>query len=106
MKKSVELSYGRKGLLINVPDSTQVVVPKHVDGVSNESDAIEAALAHPIASPPLAILAKDKQHVVVTHSDITRATPNDRILPILLRTLEEAGVARDDITLILSLIHI
>lgn len=103
MKKSVELSYGRKSLTINVPDSTQVVVPKHVDGVSNESDAIEAALAHPIASPPLAILAKDKQHVVVTHSDITRATPNDRILPILLRTLEEAGVARDDITLINAL---
>ena len=41
--------------------------------------------------------------MVVTHSDITRATPNDRILPVLLAALEESGVARGDITLINAL---
>jgi nickel-dependent lactate racemase len=38
--------------------------------------------------------------VVVVHTDITRATPNDRILPVLLAELEAAGVKRSDITLL------
>jgi nickel-dependent lactate racemase len=36
----------------------------------------------------------------VVHTDITRATPNDRILPVLLEELESAGVRRADITLL------
>ena len=34
-------------------------------------------------------MAKGKNHVVITHSDITRATPNDRILPIILQEIEK-----------------
>jgi lactate racemase len=37
---------------------------------------------------------------VVVHTDITRATPNDRILPVLLDELEQAGIARQNITLL------
>jgi nickel-dependent lactate racemase len=37
---------------------------------------------------------------VVVHSDITRATPNNRILPVLLAELETCGVERSDITLL------
>jgi nickel-dependent lactate racemase len=40
---------------------------------------------------------------VVAHSDITRATPNDRLLPLLLAELEAAGIRRGDITLINAL---
>ena len=40
------------------------------------------------------------QKVVVVHSDLTRATPNRRILPVLLQELEEAGVRDRDITLL------
>lgn len=86
-----------------MPDFAQVIAPRHVAGVSDEPAAIKTALAAPIASPPLTEIAAGKQRVVVTHSDITRATPNDRILPVLLRTLEQAGVARDNITLINAL---
>ena len=103
LKKRVDLAYGRNGLAIEVPASAQVVLPRHVDGVADEAAAIAAALAAPTGSPPLAELAAGKRRVVVTHSDITRATPNDRILPVLLRALEAAGVARGDITLINAL---
>ena len=103
LKKRVDLAYGRNGLAIEVPSCAQVVLPRHVDGVDDEAAAIAAALASPNESPPLAELAAGKRRVVVTHSDITRATPNDRILPVLLRALEAAGVARGDITLINAL---
>ena len=103
LKKRVDLAYGRNGLSIKVPAAAQVVLPRHVNGVDDEVAAIEAAVATPTASPPLAELAAGKRRVVVTHSDITRATPNDRILPVLLQTLEAAGVARGNITLINAL---
>ncbi|NOZ72158.1 MAG: nickel-dependent lactate racemase, partial [Chloroflexi bacterium] len=38
--------------------------------------------------------------VVIVHTDITRATPNDRILPVILAELEAAGIVREDITLL------
>ena len=101
--KRVELAYGRDGLSVEVPDHAQVVRPRPVAGVGDERAALEAALSDPVGTPPLAQLAAGKRRVVVTHSDITRATPNDRILPVLLRALEDAGVARDDITLINAL---
>ena len=105
MKKRVDLAYGRNGLSIEVPASAHVVTPRDVAGVENENEAaaIDAALAAPTDSPPLAELAAGKRRVVVTHSDITRATPNDRILPVLLRALEAAGVDGRDITLINAL---
>ena len=103
MNRRVELAYGRNGLTIEVPHGAQLVQPRHVAGVGDEAGAIEAALAAPTASPPLAELAAGKRQVVVTHSDITRATPNDRILPVLLLALERAGVAPGDITLINAL---
>ena len=99
----VDLAYGRDGLTIEVPEGAAVVRPRDVAGVGDETAAIRAVLAEPTGAPPLAQLAAGKRRVVVTHSDITRATPNDRILPVLLAALEEAGVARGDITLINAL---
>ena len=101
--KRVALAYGRSGLSVEVPDHAQVVRPRAVAGVGDERAALEAALADPVAAPPLAQLAAGKRRVVVTHSDITRATPNDRILSVLLQALERAGVRRGDITLINAL---
>ena len=101
--KRVALAYGRSGLSVAVPDHAQVVRPRPVAGVGDERAALEAAVADPVGAPPLAQLAAGKRRVVVTHSDITRATPNDRILPVLLQALERAGVQRGDITLINAL---
>jgi nickel-dependent lactate racemase len=38
--------------------------------------------------------------VVVVHTDITRATPNARLLPVILAELQEAGVSTTHITLL------
>jgi nickel-dependent lactate racemase len=57
-------------------------------------------LRDPIGSAPLAELIKPGDSVVVVHTDITRATPNDRILPVLLDELQKAGIAQENITLL------
>ena len=79
----VKLAYGREGLSINVPDAAHVITPRFVPGLADEAQAIRAALRHPIASAPLAAKVKPGDKVVIAHSDITRATPNERLLPVL-----------------------
>lgn len=96
----VDLNYGRQGLRINLSDSADVLKARFRPGLPDEALAIRQALQEPVASPPLASLVKPGDRVTVVHTDITRATPNDRILPVLLDVLLRAGVAADDITLI------
>jgi nickel-dependent lactate racemase len=100
---NVHLAYGRNGLTINLPEQTDVITAHFVPSVPDEPAALRDALRQPIASPPLAQLVRRGNQVVICHSDITRATPNDRILPVLLAELEDAGVRRQDITLLNAL---
>ena len=99
----IKLAYGRTGLTINLPDNTEVVAAPSLPGVANPAIALLAAIRRPIGSPPLADLVKAGDTVVIVHSDITRPTPNDLIMPVLLAELETAGVRREDITLLAGL---
>ena len=99
----VNLAYGRHGLTVSLPKGTDVVQSSHVAGLPDEPAAIRQALRHPAGMPALAACVKAGDKVVVTHSDITRPVPNDRILPVILAELEEAGVRREDITLLNAL---
>jgi nickel-dependent lactate racemase len=48
----------------------------------------------------LADLVHRGNSVVIVHTDITRPTPNDRILPIIIAELERSGIHSKDITLL------
>lgn len=99
----VHLAYGRHGLDVDLPDHAEIIRPRAGEAVPNEVDALRAALKSPLAGPPLAARVRPGATVVIVHSDITRATPNDRILPVLIGELEAAGIAPDDITLLNAL---
>jgi nickel-dependent lactate racemase len=96
----VRLAYGRTGLDLEVPADAVVVRSRPVPGLPDEAAAIRAALRAPIGAPALASLVRRGQRVVVVHSDITRATPNRRLLPVLLDELEAAGARPEDISLL------
>jgi nickel-dependent lactate racemase len=95
---NINLAYGRDGLTVTLPDTVDVLSPRFLPGLPDELEALREALHHPIESAPLAELVKPGDRVVVVHTDITRATPNERILPVLVDELEAAGIARGDIT--------
>ncbi len=96
----VKLAYGRNGINVNLPDSTEIVAAPSLPGTSDPANLLTEAIRHPIGSPPLADLVKAGDRVLIVHSDITRPTPNHLILPVLLAELETAGVRREDITLL------
>ncbi len=97
----VHLAYGRNGLDVELPDGrTTVIEPSHVSGLADEGAAFRDALAEPIAAEPLARMIRPGDKICIVHSDITRATPNERIIPWLLGALRQAGARRENITLL------
>jgi nickel-dependent lactate racemase len=101
--KTVRLAYGKEGLNVEVPVDAGVLEPAYVAGLPDERAALLEAMRSPIAGPALSAIVKSGDRVVIVHTDITRATPNDRMLPVVLSELESAGVQREDITLLNAL---
>jgi lactate racemase len=99
----VKLSYGESHLEIDLPDAqTTVIQPTHAAGLQDEREAVFAALESPIASPSLGSLLKRNSHVTIVFTDITRATPNERLIPWLLEYLSDK-VLPGNITLLNAL---
>ena len=86
---------------MELPDEiTTVIQPSHTPGLRDERAAVIAALEKPIGAAPLREQVKPSDRVCLIFTDITRATPNDRLIPWLLEHL--AHVPRDHITLLNS----
>lgn len=98
----VKLDYGRAGLEVEVPDQGLVglLAIKETVPLENPDAAILAAMENPIGSPPLAEIAKGRKNACILICDITRPVPNQAILTPMLRILEEAGIPRQEITIL------
>jgi nickel-dependent lactate racemase len=98
------MDYGKTGLMVDLPNE-KVIGPleiKNAIPLANQSQAISDALANPIGSKPLAEIAKGKKTACILICDITRPVPNKVILPQILKTIEEAGVPRSGITILIA----
>ena len=101
----VKLAYGEEGLWVDLPDRNVTVVEAgYVPGVSAEDEAIRAALRAPSGTPPLRDLVTGDDTVAIVFSDLTRPQPREIMLAVMLKELSH--VPREQIVLILSLIHI
>lgn len=86
----VNLAYGQGHLPVELPDGrTTVIQPSHMPGLPDERGAVLAALERPIAAPPLREWLKPGGRVCIVFTDVTRATPNDRLIPWLLSCLAD-----------------
>jgi nickel-dependent lactate racemase len=96
---TVNLAYGRGFLPVEFPkDRTTVIEPAHHAGLPDERAAVIRALDRPIASKPLRDWIKPDSRICISFTDITRATPNDRLIPWLLHYLDH--VPRERIMLL------
>jgi nickel-dependent lactate racemase len=64
--------------------------------------AVAERLARPIGTAPLGELARGRRNACVVISDVTRPVPNPILLPPLLSTLEESGIPRDRILILVA----
>ncbi len=89
---------------LSVPESSDVLTGQHIPPVADAPAAVAAALAEPIGSPSLAemVAAKKPQSVAITISDITRPVPNKQFLPAMLESLNDCGIANEQIVIIIG----
>jgi len=75
-------------------------VSRPVPPLEDPKAAVEQALAHPVAAPPLGETARPGNRVCIVFTDITRSCPDHWLVPPILAELETAGVRDTDITLL------
>ncbi|HVW85341.1 MAG TPA: nickel-dependent lactate racemase [Bryobacteraceae bacterium] len=104
MPRILKLAFGKQGTEIELPDGFEYVVldAKSAVSLDDQIGAIEHALEHPIGTPPLTELAHGKKSAAISVCDITRPAPNRKVLPPVLRRLEAAGIARQNIVILIA----
>jgi lactate racemase len=84
--RDVFLAYGRAGLTIEVPDGAEVISPRYLPGLPDET----AALADALRSQDLLSRVAHHGRVGIVVCDVTRPFPARRVLPVLLGELQLA----------------
>jgi lactate racemase len=100
----VQFAYGKTGLKLNLPDGLDYTVleARSASALPDQARAIEEALDRPTAGPPLMELAKGKRTAAISVCDITRPAPNRVVLPPVLKRLEQAGIPRENVIVMIA----
>lgn len=100
----ITLRYGRTGLPVTLPDHNlrHILRLNDLPAVSNPRQAVADLLAAPTGCAPLSDLAREARSAVIVVSDLTRPVPNPLLLPPLLEALTAAGLAPQDILILVA----
>src|SRR5216684_4425853 len=100
----IDLAFGAIGIKANLPSGFRyrVLEARSAQPLVDWRSALESALDHPIGAPPLNELARGKRSAAISVCDITRPAPNPKTLPPVLRRLEQAGIPRENITILIA----
>ena len=92
--------YGDPPLPLAFPEDWTVVVHEPDLPPPLSRDEMLAALRDPIGAPPLVTVAAGARRVAIVVDDLTRPTPAEVVLPLLLDELESAGIGRERVTIV------
>ena len=98
------LNYGNGTVSFGLPEEQVLCeILGHPHPAVDFQTAYRHALEHPIDAPPLRELVRPGERVTIGVSDITRVWQrNDLSLPILLETLNAAGVPDENVTIVIA----
>ncbi|RIK34640.1 MAG: hypothetical protein DCC52_00030 [Chloroflexi bacterium] len=95
--------YGKEEFQLPLHESWRITRAA-MRGAPTLSDAeLRARLDTPLDSPPLHELARGKENACIAIDDLTRPTETFRVLPLLLDTLNAAGISDERILVLVSL---
>lgn len=97
--------YGNKYRSFIIPDTNVLyhALLGSLQPTKSEEEEVERALSSPIGLPALRQMVGASSRVVIVVDDLTRATPQKRLLPVLLDHLNSLGVADANIKIIIAL---
>ena len=78
----VHIAYGESSLEIKLPENiTTVIEPKYKQGIEDEKAVLWHSLNKPIEALTLRNWFNGKSKICITFTNITRPTPNIRLIP-------------------------
>ncbi len=100
----VRMDYGKTGVEVDLPDSNLMAVLglEHTLPLLAPDVAIRTALATPVGTSALSLLARNKKTACIVICDITRPVPNSLLLPPILEILEQSGLPEAGITVLVA----
>jgi nickel-dependent lactate racemase len=103
--KRITLPYGDQTIDLSLPGKNllSVISPKDLRKVPEPVQELDRALREPIGAPWLSQAAQGAQKVVLLVDDLTRTTPVQLIIPLLLDELNAAGISDDQIVVLIAL---
>jgi nickel-dependent lactate racemase len=102
MDTEIEIPLGDGRVAVDLPECAVTVAEPPGGDAIDVRRAATAAVADP-HGPPLADRVESGDSVAVVVTDVTRATPDDVLLDVLLAELDRAGVDREQVTVVLGL---
>jgi nickel-dependent lactate racemase len=101
----IHFRFGGELLPIDIPDAQigQILTPQSVKHQVDLKQRLLRSLMNPIAARPLSELVFPGRRAAVIIDDISRPTPTHLMLPLLLAQLHDAGLANDDIQIVIAL---
>lgn len=102
---TLKFPYGKATISYDIQDkhlaAELVSALHHYQAPLSEQELVNQALANPIGTPRLSVMAKNKKNVVIICSDHTRPVPSKLIIPPMLAEIR-AGSPDAKITLLIS----
>lgn len=103
----IHVPWGQDQLPIHLPANwtlQQVAEPNLVSAPSNWEDRLASALTKPVAGPALRDLLEQNRsgRIVFIVEDLTRHSPLEHILGVILKEIRHAGVANENMEIVLA----
>jgi nickel-dependent lactate racemase len=102
--KEANFAFGKHGIQFSLPEGFryEAVESHSASALIDPDESLNYALDHPVAGPPLSVLAQGKRTAAIAVCDITRPAPNSRTLPTLLRRLHASGIPVEGVTILIA----
>jgi len=96
----IKMDYGKDGIVINVPDYSEVLIPSHKPEIKDPEKNINKSLLDPIKSKSLLSLYKKGMTVGISVCDHTRAQPRNEIITSILNLFN--GIKKENFLIFIA----
>jgi len=105
MNEKIIIPYGKRKILLKIKRKNLAFISDiaNIASVKNEYKEIRNAINNPIESLDIKSLINPNDKIVLIGDDLTRPTPCNIIMRIILKELKEHGVKKDNIKIVIAL---
>ncbi len=104
MGKVVKIPYSKTELEVTIPEKNllDVIQPDNIEPEGSAEELIKQALYNPISIERIRDVVSPRDKIAIITTDFTRSCPDDIIVPLIVKELNEGGVKDEDISIVIG----